>query len=76
MVGHTDHDIEHMSDIVVGVVAVGDRVRLLAGGVSVFEVVEVRDDGTTLVQAAEDAPGRYPFPTPTVHLVPADPPSP
>ncbi|WP_156524877.1 hypothetical protein [Nocardia pseudobrasiliensis] len=52
-------------------VEVGDRVRLTAGGVHVFEVVEIEDEQRAVVVAVGDAPGRYPFSTQTRWLVPA-----
>ncbi|MBF6138273.1 hypothetical protein IU501_35460 [Nocardia otitidiscaviarum] len=52
-------------------VAVGEQVLLVAGGISVFEVLEIVDDTTAMVQAVDEAPGRYPFPAPISHLVPA-----
>lgn len=54
----------------------GDRVHLIAGGVHVFEVLEIGVDGNpeqALVQAVgAESPGIYPFPTSIRHLVPAD----
>ncbi|WP_331722952.1 hypothetical protein [Nocardia sp. NBC_00511] len=52
-------------------VSVGDRVRLGTNGVSEFEVLELVDEKTALVQTVEDAPGRYPFPTLIRFIVPA-----
>ncbi|MFE3447060.1 hypothetical protein ACFXNW_28845 [Nocardia sp. NPDC059180] len=53
---------------------VGDRVRLVAGGASVFEVRDVLDPQHALVESVdENAPGRYPFLARIVYLVPADP---
>jgi hypothetical protein len=54
-------------------VHVGDRVRLVAGGISVFEVLELKDDEHAIVQAVLEAPGRYPFSVRTETLVAADP---
>ncbi|NEW42509.1 hypothetical protein [Nocardia cyriacigeorgica] len=55
-------------------VHVGDRVLLVVGGVSVFEVRDVLDPQHALVESVEeDAPGRYPFLARIVDLVPADP---
>ncbi|MGV9668404.1 hypothetical protein [Nocardia niigatensis] len=52
-------------------VNVGDRVLLVAGGASVFEVREI-DGDTALVESIEtEAPGRYPFPARLAGLVPA-----
>ncbi|WP_169332757.1 hypothetical protein [Nocardia araoensis] len=52
-------------------VQVGDRVLLVAGGVSVFEVLELEDDEHAIVQAVLEAPGRYPFSVRNETLVPA-----
>lgn len=54
-------------------VAKGDRVLLVVGGKSVFEVVELveEDGGRALVQAIADVPGRYPFSARIADLVPA-----
>ncbi|WP_330253163.1 hypothetical protein OG874_00660 [Nocardia sp. NBC_00565] len=53
----------------------GDRVYLVAGGVHVFEVLEIGaagDPDQALVQAVgEERPGIYPFATPIRYLVPA-----
>lgn len=38
----------------------GDRVLLVAGGRSVFEIVEIQDD-RAIVRPVQDAPGAYPF---------------
>ncbi|MEV6555852.1 hypothetical protein AB0M22_09060 [Nocardia sp. NPDC051756] len=43
---------------------VGDRVQVKASPISVFEVTEIDVDGDpqrVKIQAAEPAPGRYPF---------------
>ncbi|MEG8177488.1 hypothetical protein GZH49_02935 [Nocardia terpenica] len=54
-------------------VVVGDHVRLVPGGVSIFEVVEVVDDEHAIVIAADTAsPGRYPFEAQIRYLVLAD----
>ncbi|MEV6071948.1 hypothetical protein AB0L82_35870 [Nocardia sp. NPDC052001] len=66
-------------------VAVGDRVLLVAGAVQVFTVVEILDDTQALVRSAEVYTGeddekakalwegaRYAFPTPLALPVPAD----
>ncbi|MBF6302792.1 hypothetical protein IU459_35450 [Nocardia amamiensis] len=50
---------------------VGDKVLLVAGGVSVFEVLELQDDTHAPVESVLDAPGRYPFSVRTDALVPA-----
>ena len=40
----------------------GQQVRLGAGGVSVFTVVSVdEDDGTAIIEATADIPGKYPW---------------
>lgn len=50
---------------------VGDRVRIRPGGVSVFTITEVSDeDGRLLIEAVDDAPGKYPFPMKPEDLVP------
>ncbi|MEU5763971.1 hypothetical protein [Nocardia sp. NPDC047648] len=54
-------------------VQVGDRVLLVAGGVSVFEILEFEDDEHAIVQAVLEAPGRYPFSVRTETLVAAEP---
>ncbi|WP_330185997.1 hypothetical protein OHB26_39520 (plasmid) [Nocardia sp. NBC_01503] len=51
-------------------VNVGDRVLLMVGGVSIFEVLD-SDGETATVQSVDDAPGRYPFPSRVSALVPA-----
>ncbi|WP_280484548.1 hypothetical protein [Nocardia cyriacigeorgica] len=53
-------------------VHIGERVRLVAGGVSVFEVREIRSPQHAIVESVEDAPGRYPFLARIADLVPAD----
>ncbi|MFF0613830.1 hypothetical protein ACFYUD_34720 [Nocardia tengchongensis] len=53
-------------------VNVGDRVLLVAGGQSVFEVREIDGDHAVVESADADAPGRYPFPARLAHLVPAE----
>jgi hypothetical protein len=53
---------------------VGDLVQVRVSPVSVFEVLEVNVDGdpeVVLVQAARDAPGRYPFHYRVSDLIPA-----
>ncbi|WP_181062523.1 hypothetical protein [Nocardia cyriacigeorgica] len=50
---------------------VGDRVYLVAGGVSVFEVLDI-DGEHALVQSVQEAPGKYPFRTIVSYLVPAE----
>ncbi|MCU7531799.1 hypothetical protein MWT96_25160 (plasmid) [Prescottella equi] len=50
---------------------VGDRVRIRPGGASVFTIVEIsEDDGRCLIEAVDDAPGKYPFPVKPDDLVP------
>ncbi|BDT96941.1 hypothetical protein IFM12275_69170 (plasmid) [Nocardia sputorum] len=52
-------------------VQVGDRVLLVANGVSVFEVLELDEEGYALVESVlEDSPGRYPFSVRADSLVP------
>ncbi|MBF6416971.1 hypothetical protein [Nocardia cyriacigeorgica] len=54
--------------------SVGDRVHLVEGGVSVFEIVELEpggDPARVKVQPVDPAPGAYPFSTPVKYLVPA-----
>jgi hypothetical protein len=54
---------------------VGSLVKLGEGGVSVFRIVAMDDDGDpsrVIVEPDSDAPGGYPFPTPVASLVPAD----
>ncbi|MGW4125785.1 hypothetical protein [Nocardia sp. NPDC004711] len=53
-------------------VNVGDRVLLVAGGQSVFEVREIDGDHAIVESAEIDAPGRYPFPARQASLVSAD----
>lgn len=52
-------------------VQVGDKVLLVANGVSVFQVLELEDDTHAIVEAVLDAPGRYPFSVRIDSLVPA-----
>ncbi|MFB8001529.1 hypothetical protein [Nocardia sp. NPDC056000] len=52
-------------------VNVGDRVLLVVGGVSIFEVLDVAGEIAT-VQSIDDVPGRYPFPARVSALIPAD----
>ncbi|MEU4345449.1 hypothetical protein AB0H00_30060 [Nocardia sp. NPDC023852] len=43
-------------------VQVGDKVLLVAGGASVFQVLELDDEGYAIVESVLlEAPGRYPF---------------
>ncbi|MGW4719457.1 hypothetical protein [Nocardia sp. NPDC004260] len=52
----------------------GSLIHLVAGGVSVFRIIEIGVDGDltkALVQAVADAPGSYPWPTDLTHAVPA-----
>jgi hypothetical protein len=52
-------------------VQVGDKVLLVANGVSVFEVLELDEEGYALVESVlEDSPGRYPFSVRAASLVP------
>lgn len=53
-------------------VSIGDRVLLVAGGVSVFTVVEFDGDHAVVESIQADAPGCYRFPVPTAELVAAD----
>jgi hypothetical protein len=53
-------------------VNVGDRVLLVAGGVSVFEVREIDGDHALVESTETDSPGCYPFPTRVADLVPAE----
>ncbi|BDU00967.1 MULTISPECIES: hypothetical protein [Nocardia] len=53
----------------------GSLIHLVAGGVSVFRIIEVGVDGDpskALVQAVADTPGTYPFPTDLAYAVPAE----
>lgn len=43
------------------VVAVGDRVKLVRGGVSVFEVLAIEGETATVESVDKAAPGCYPF---------------
>ncbi|MGY2148829.1 hypothetical protein ACW9HM_05065 [Nocardia gipuzkoensis] len=52
-------------------VQVGDKVLLVASGVSVLRVLELEDDTHALVESVLDAPGRYPFSVRIDSLVPA-----
>ncbi|MFQ6329675.1 hypothetical protein ACLMAL_26550 [Nocardia sp. CWNU-33] len=52
-------------------VKVGDQVLLVAGGVSVFRVVEIEGDDA-VVESAQDAPGRYRWSARVSELVAAD----
>lgn len=52
----------------------GSLIHLVAGGVSVFRIVELGVDGDptkALVQAVDDSPGPYPWTTDLTHAVPA-----
>ncbi|WP_347870892.1 hypothetical protein [Rhodococcus sp. (in: high G+C Gram-positive bacteria)] len=50
----------------------GDQVRIGAGGVSVFTIISIDEDTqTAIIESTADAPGKYPFPTKTVNLMPA-----
>ncbi|WP_280227535.1 hypothetical protein [Nocardia farcinica] len=54
---------------------VGSLIRIVAGGVSVFRILEIGVDGNpdmALVQSAEDRPGTYPWQTELSLAVPAD----
>ncbi|MFI1919371.1 hypothetical protein [Nocardia sp. NPDC020380] len=53
-------------------VSVGDRVLLVAGGQSVFEVREMDGDHAIVESAEVDTPGRYPFPARVANLVPVE----
>jgi hypothetical protein len=53
-------------------VSIGDRVLLVAGGVSVFTVVEIDGDHAIVESVQTDAPGSYRFPVPVAELVAAD----
>jgi membrane-associated HD superfamily phosphohydrolase len=48
-------------------------VLLVGGAVSVFQVLELEDDGHAIVESVLDAPGRYRFSVPVATLVSADP---
>ncbi|MGW4774183.1 hypothetical protein ACWEO2_39845 [Nocardia sp. NPDC004278] len=54
-------------------VNVGDRVLLVAGGVSVFQVLEVEADHAIVESVESDSPGRYPFSVRVAELVAVDP---
>ncbi|WP_280503407.1 hypothetical protein [Nocardia farcinica] len=54
---------------------VGSLIRIVAGGVNVFRIVEIGVDGNpdmALVQSVEDRPGTYPWQTELSLAVPAD----
>lgn len=54
-------------------VEVGDKVRIGVSGVAVFVVREIDPaEGRALIEAEQDAPGRYPFSMPLTALVPAE----
>ncbi|PXX52773.1 hypothetical protein DFR70_13021 [Nocardia tenerifensis] len=50
----------------------GDQVLLVAGGISVFQVVEVEGDHALVAPIQADAPGGYSFPARVAALVPVD----
>ncbi|WP_280249224.1 hypothetical protein [Nocardia abscessus] len=54
-------------------VQVGDKVLLVASGVSVFELLEFEYEDHAIVQAVLDSPGSYPFSVRADTLVPAEP---
>ncbi|WP_433734874.1 hypothetical protein ACQP0C_41865 (plasmid) [Nocardia sp. CA-129566] len=54
-------------------VNVGDKVLLVVGGVSVFEVLEMDGDRAVVESVEKNAPGCFPFSTEVAILVPADP---
>ncbi|MFE3226043.1 hypothetical protein [Nocardia sp. NPDC059228] len=45
--------------------------KLVAGGVSVFEVLAVEGETATVESVSTDSPGRYPFLARAAELVPA-----
>ena len=51
--------------------AVGDRVKLVVSGVSVFEVLAIEGDHATVESVDKNAPGCYPFLARVAELVPA-----
>jgi hypothetical protein len=51
-------------------IEVGDQVLIVAGGVSVMRVLEVRDDGIAVIESVLDTPGTYSFEMEVRHLVP------
>ncbi|WP_146251444.1 hypothetical protein [Nocardia tenerifensis] len=53
-------------------VNMGDQVLLVAGGISVFQVVEVEGDHALVAPIQADAPGGYSFPARVAALVPVD----
>lgn len=53
-------------------VSVGDRVLLVAGGVSVFEVLELDSNSAVVESVEKSAPGCFRFRTEVAALVPAD----
>jgi hypothetical protein len=55
------------------VINVGDRVRIVEGGASVFEVQEIDEaEGRAVIKAVEDTPGSYPWSVTLERLRPAD----
>lgn len=54
---------------------VGSLIHVVAGGVSVFRIVEICVDGDStkaLVEAVADTPGTYPWPTDLTYAFPAE----
>ncbi len=55
-------------------IEVGDKVRIGMSGVAVFVVREIDPtEGRALIEADQDAPGRYPFSMPLTALIAAEP---
>jgi hypothetical protein len=52
-------------------VQIGDHVRLHRDGISLFTVVAI-EEGRGVVEALDDAPGKYPFSCSLASLVPVD----
>ncbi|WP_327098974.1 hypothetical protein OIE68_09380 [Nocardia vinacea] len=52
-------------------VSIGDHVLLVAGGVSVFTVIEIDGDHAIVESTQVDSPGRYLFRVPVAELVAA-----
>ncbi|MGW1740491.1 hypothetical protein ACWCPQ_16965 [Nocardia sp. NPDC001965] len=53
-------------------IEIGDKVRIGESGGAVFVVQEVDDsEDRAVIEAADEAPGRYPFSMPLAALVPA-----
>ncbi|WP_280186788.1 MULTISPECIES: hypothetical protein [Nocardia] len=53
----------------------GSLIHLVAGGVSVYRIIEIGLDGDptkALVQAVTETPGSYPWPTDLTYAVPAE----